>query len=141
MDTLHILLVEDNEGDILITTESLHEATFPYELTVVTDGWEALQFVKKAGRYAHCKEPDVILLDINLPKLNGHEVLAQIKQDSLHKHIPTIMLSTSSSEKDMALAQNNQALSFITKPLQLKTLVNLLKTHASTNLFFTQPIN
>lgn len=138
---LHILLVEDNEGDIFITTELLREIQIPYKLSVVTDGWEALQFVKKSGDYAGSHEPDLILLDINLPKLNGHEVLAQMNQNPHYKNIPVIMLSTSSSEKDKTLAQTNNAFGFMTKPFHVEPFINLLKTNTCIQHFFTEQIN
>lgn len=117
MNPFRILLVEDNEGDILLTTEALEEGKIPSTLSVVRDGKQAIDFLNKTGKYADNKYPDLILLDINLPKKNGHEVLQYIKSTSALKHIPVIMLTTSSSEKDIEQSYNNFANCYIVKPV------------------------
>ncbi len=114
---INILLVEDNEGDILLTTEALQESRLPNIPFVVKDGWEALQFLEKKGEFKNAATPDLVLLDINLPKLNGHEVLREIRASHALKHLPVVMLSTSSSEKDRQLSQQNQASGYMTKPV------------------------
>ncbi|MFW2375568.1 MAG: response regulator, partial [Cellulophaga baltica] len=96
MKSITILLVEDNEGDVLLTTEALESCKITNTLKVVNDGEEALDFVFKKGPFATEKTPDLILLDVNLPKKNGHEVLQILKADSTYKHIPVVMLTTSS---------------------------------------------
>lgn len=117
MHTIDILLIEDNEGDILLTTEALKEGKFSDSIHVVKDGWEALKFLQKKEEFRNCSTPDLILLDINLPKLNGHEVLKRIKTEDKLKHIPVIMLSTSSSGEDVTGSYKNQADCYITKPI------------------------
>ncbi|MBW3468652.1 response regulator [Arthrospiribacter ruber] len=116
---IHILLVEDNEGDILLTKEALDERNIKNQLSVARDGEEALDFIYQRGKFEHVKEPDLVLLDINLPKLNGHEVLQTIKSDKKYRHIPVLMLTTSSSSKDIFASYDKHANSFITKPLEV----------------------
>lgn len=117
MKSILILLVEDNEGDVLLTAEALASCKITNQLKVVNDGQEALAFLYKKGDYSHETTPDLILLDVNLPKKNGHEVLHQIKSDSKFKHIPIIMLTTSSSILDVKKAYSNYANCYITKPV------------------------
>lgn len=117
MEPIHILLVEDNEGDIFLTTEALQESKIINRLSIVRDGWEAMQFLEKRGVYAQEKTPDLILLDVNLPKMNGHEVLMAVKSNESIKHIPIIMLTTSSSEKDIYQSYKNFVNCYITKPI------------------------
>ena len=124
MKTIHILLVEDNEGDILLTTEALQEGKIFNKISVVRDGKQAMDFLKKRNEYADVELPNLILLDINLPKQNGHEILRLIKADLDIKHIPIIMLTTSSSEKDILMAYKNFANCFIIKPVEVKDLIN-----------------
>jgi len=119
MKAIHILLVEDNEGDIMLTREALEEAKIHIILSVVKDGKEAMDFVSKQGKYTDVVLPDLLLLDVNLPKKNGHEVLQFIKGNKFLKHIPVIMLTTSSSEKDINFSYNNFANCYITKPVEV----------------------
>ncbi len=116
MKRIHILLVEDNEGDILLTTEALEEGKIINKVSVVKDGKLAIDFLNNKEPYADVEIPSLILLDINLPKKNGHEVLKYIKGSEKFRHIPIIMLTTSSSEKDIHEAYNHYANCFITKP-------------------------
>tara|TARA_R110002051_G_scaffold65839_1_gene119481 strand:- start:25183 stop:25608 length:426 start_codon:yes stop_codon:yes gene_type:complete len=118
MKSIVILLVEDNEGDILLTTEALASCKIANTLRVVNDGQEAIDFVYKKGNYRNEISPDLILLDVNLPKKNGHEVLHKIKTDSNFKHIPIIMLTTSSSSLDVKKAYSNYVNCYITKPVE-----------------------
>jgi CheY-like chemotaxis protein len=126
MNPLHILLVEDNEGDILLTSEALHEGKLSNTLTILKDGWEAVQFMEGKGIYKHQKLPDLILLDVNLPKLNGHEVLKAIKSNEQIKHIPVIMLTTSSSQKDVLDSYRNYANCYITKPARVNDFLEVV---------------
>jgi len=128
MDNVHILLVEDNEGDILLTREALEEAKMLTTLSVVKDGKEAIDFVSRKGKHTEASLPDLILLDVNLPKKNGHEVLQYIKQDEGLKQIPVIILTTSSSEKDINLAYKNYANCFITKPVDVNDFLSVITT-------------
>lgn len=115
MTPVNILLVEDNEGDILLTTEALEESKILNKLTVIKDGKAAIDFFQ--GLNSPAAYPDIVLLDINLPKVNGHEVLSFIKTSEALKSIPVIVLTTSSSERDVLLAYSNHANSYITKPI------------------------
>ncbi len=117
MRPIHILLVEDNEGDVFMTIEALEERKIVNKISVVNDGKEAVDFLEKNGEYSNIEYPDLILLDINLPKKNGHEVLSYIKNSDTLKHIPVIMLTTSSSEMDIQMSYQNHANCFITKPV------------------------
>ena len=128
MAPIHILLVEDNEGDILLTREALDEAKILTKLTVVRDGKEAMDFLTGQGKYPDAKMPDMVLLDVNLPKKNGHEVLQFIKWDENLKHIPVVILTTSSSPKDINLSYNNYANCFITKPVDVNEFMSVIAT-------------
>ncbi len=124
MDSIIILLVEDNEGDVLLTTQALGNCKVANTLKVVTDGEEALDFVYKNGSFANEATPDLILLDVNLPKKNGHEVLHKIKNDDMYKHIPVVMLTTSSSVVDVKKAYSNYANCYITKPVEPQDFID-----------------
>ena len=113
---MHILLVEDNEWDIRLTQEAFRESAIASEISVARNGQEALDFVFRTGRFGVITEPDLILLDINLPLINGDEVLRIIKADDRVKHIPVVMLTTSSSQEDIRKAYQNHANAYITKP-------------------------
>lgn len=126
MKAIHLLLVEDNEGDILLTTEAFEEAKIHIELSIVRDGQEAIDFVSKQGKYSDAALPDIILLDINLPKKNGHEVLEYIKGNENLKHIPIIMLTTSSSQKEINASYNKFVNCFITKPVDASEFLTVI---------------
>lgn len=128
MKEIHILLIEDNEGDIVLTLEALKEAKISNKVDVVKDGEAAMQFLKKKGPYSESVTPDIILLDINLPKIDGMEVLANIKNDDLLKAIPVVMLTTSDAEKDILDAYNNYANCYITKPVGYKNFMEVVLT-------------
>ena len=126
MKPIHILLVEDNEGDILLTVEAFAEGKVTNDISVVKDGKEAIDFLNQVGHYSTKKLPDLILLDINLPKQNGHEVLQIIKTTEKLKSIPVIMLTTSSSEMDILKAYKNYANCYITKPIDVLDFMNVI---------------
>ncbi len=126
MKGIHILLVEDNEGDILLTTEALKEGKVSNKVSVVRDGEEALDFLDKKGKYATEEVPDLILLDVNLPRKNGHEVLHYVKTNESIKHIPVIMLTTSSSDVDVKKSYTNHANCYITKPVESESFLNVV---------------
>ena len=128
MQEIHVLLVEDNEGDILLTTEALEEARIHVKLSIVKDGKEAMDFLAKKGRHTDVDMPDLLLLDVNLPKRNGHEVLTYIKGDAVLRHIPVIMLTTSSSESDINQSYNNYANCYITKPVEVRDFLSVVTT-------------
>jgi len=128
MKEIHILLVDDNEGDILLTREALEEAKIVNRISVAYDGMEAIRFLKKAPPFTDRDTPDLILLDINLPKMDGKEVLSIIKNDPELKRIPVIMLTTSSSEKDILTSYDNHANCYITKPVDLERFMEVVRT-------------
>ena len=128
MKNIHILLVEDNEGDILLTTEALEEKKIVNKISVARDGQGALDFVLKQGKLKDAQTPDLILLDVNLPKKNGHEVLQVIKTTESIQQIPVIMLTTSSSEKDINLSYKHHANCYITKPVEVGAFLEAITT-------------
>lgn len=125
MKSIHILLVEDNEGDIFLTTEALEESKIINEISVIKDGQEALDFIFKSR---HRDLPDLILLDVNLPKKNGHEVLKELKNHPVFKKIPVIMLTTSSSRRDIDQSYENHANCFITKPVEVSDFLEAVNS-------------
>jgi CheY-like chemotaxis protein len=128
MKPVNILLVEDNEGDILLTTEALEAGKIINSINVLRDGKQALDFLKGLTKETVNDWPDLILLDINLPKKNGHEVLQYIKSSEIIRHIPVIMLTTSSAEKDINQSYHNFANCYITKPVELNEFMNAIAT-------------
>lgn len=124
--TIHILLVEDNEGDILLIREAFEEAKIIIDMSVVTNGQAALDFLNKQDVYSEVETPDLVLLDVNLPILNGHEVLQHAKMDDNLKSIPIIMLTTSSSPKDIDSAYANHVNSYITKPVDVNDFLKVV---------------
>ena len=126
MKPIHILLVEDNEGDVFLVKEAFEEGKIINKISVTRDGKEAMDFLDKKGKYENIQLPDLILLDINLPKKNGHEVLEYIKEKDELKQIPVIMLTTSSSEKDILLSNKNHANCFITKPVDVDHFLKVI---------------
>lgn len=131
MNPINILLVEDNEGDILLTQDALLEGMITKEVQVVKDGWEAIQYLDKNGIYSLASTPDLILLDINLPKLNGFEVLKKIRSTLATKDIPVVMLSTSCSENDIKKCSKSHANCYISKPVDAddyKKVIGLIKS-------------
>ena len=127
MKSIHILLVEDNEGDILLTTEFLEDEKIVNTISIVRDGKQAIDFLNRAGKYHTVELPDLILLDINLPRKNGHEVLQYIKSAAHLKHMPVIILTTSSAEKDINQSNYNLADGYITKPLEVGDFLSALE--------------
>lgn len=117
MNNAHLLLVEDNEGDILLIREALENRQFIDEITILKNGSEALDFLLKKGTYSEAERPNLILLDINLPKLSGHELLVKIKDHIDLKRIPVVILTTSSSERDIQESYQNHANCYIQKPV------------------------
>ncbi|HXB09663.1 MAG TPA: response regulator [Puia sp.] len=126
MQQIHILLVDDNEGDILLTREALDDARIINKISIASDGVEALRFLRRQDRSGDM--PDLILLDINLPRMNGTELLGIIKADPYLKRIPVIMLTTSSAEKDILASYENYANCYITKPVDLDRFMDVVRT-------------
>ncbi len=125
---IDILLVEDNPGDVRLTQEALKEAKVKNELHVVNDGVEAMTFLRKEGKYKNAATPDMILLDLNLPKKSGHEVLNEIKTDESLKKIPVVILTVSKDEEDIIKSYNLYANCFITKPVNLHQFLGVVKS-------------
>jgi CheY-like chemotaxis protein len=124
MKSINILLVEDNEGDILLTTEAFEESKIVNKVTVIRNGEEAINFFKGLNKKEH--HPDLVLLDINLPKISGHEVLTYLKNDDTFKSIPVIMLTTSSSEQDIELSYKHYVNCYITKPIDVSDFMKAI---------------
>lgn len=125
---VEILLVEDNPADVRLTQEALTEEKLHNNMSVVNDGVEALDFLRKKGKYANAVRPDLILLDLNLPKKDGREVLKEIKEDDNLKAIPVVVLTVSKAEEDVLKSYNLHANCYITKPLDLNQFSRVVKT-------------
>jgi|SRR5579872_1449917 len=119
---LPILVVDDNEDDVLLLQESLRDLPMVNLLHAVHDGEEALQFLRREGKYADARRPGLVLLDINMPRKNGFEVLAEMKSDPLLRVIPVIILTTSNRDADVTTAYSGGACSFVTKPVNFDRL-------------------
>jgi two-component system, chemotaxis family, response regulator Rcp1 len=132
---VEILLVEDNEADIRLTRESIKEAKIHNNLYVTRDGEEAIEFLYKKGNYKEAVTPDLILLDLNLPKKDGREVLKEIKNDKTLSHIPVVILTTSEAEKDIIKSYKLHANCYVTKPMGIDQFVEVIK--AIENFWFT----
>ena len=125
---IEILLVEDNPGDVRLTKEALKEGRFANLINVAVDGFEAMAFLRREGKYANASRPDLILLDLNLPKKNGREVLAEIKADSNLKRIPVVVLTSSQAEKDIVATYNLHANCYITKPVDFEQFICVVRS-------------
>ena len=123
-----ILLVEDNAGDVRLTREALHEGKVANQLIVASDGVEALAVLHRTGSQAAAPRPDLILLDLNLPRKDGRDVLAEIKQDPDLRRIPVVVLTTSKAEEDILRTYNLHANCYITKPVDFEKFVSVVKT-------------
>jgi CheY-like chemotaxis protein len=125
---IEILLVEDNPADVRLTQEALREGKVRNNLHVARDGVEAVEFLKRRGKYAGAPRPDLVLLDLNLPKKDGREVLAEVKDDAELKTIPIVVLTTSSAELDILRSYSLHANCYITKPVDLEQFVQVVKS-------------
>ncbi len=128
LNAVEILLVEDNPGDVRLTIEALKEAKVQNKLSVVSDGVEALAFLRNEGKYEQSPRPDLILLDLNLPRKDGREVLAEIKSDPDLKVIPVVVLTTSNADKDLFQAYESHANCYITKPVDFQQFLIVIKS-------------
>ena len=130
-----ILLVEDNPGDVRLTKEALKDAKVLNEIFVARDGVEAMEFLHRKGKFEGVPLPDIILLDLNLPRKDGREVLAEVKEDPILKHIPVVVLTTSKADEDIIRTYNLHANAFITKPVDLKRFSEII--HVLNEFWFT----
>jgi chemotaxis family two-component system response regulator Rcp1 len=128
VESIDILLVEDNPGDVRLTREALKDAKVLNEVYVAQDGVEAMQFLHREGKFSNAPTPDMILLDLNLPRKDGREVLAEIKQDSKLKRIPVVVLTTSKADEDIIRTYNLHANAYITKPVDLNRFIEIIHT-------------
>lgn len=120
----HILLIEDNEGDVILIEEAFEECSKEFNLTIARDGGEAMDYLFKRDDFNDDEKPDLILLDINLPRYNGHEILKKLKQDKALKRIPVIMLTTSTRDKDIEMAYEAHCNAFISKSLEMDDFIS-----------------
>lgn len=127
-EDIQILLVEDNPGDVRLTVEALRGAKVTNELHVVGDGEEAIEFLRRRGRHADAPRPDIVLLDLNLPRLDGREVLADIKSDPNLATIPIIVLTSSSADEDILRSYELHANCFISKPVDFTGFISAVRS-------------
>jgi two-component system, chemotaxis family, response regulator Rcp1 len=125
---LHVLLVEDSPGDVRLMQETIREAGTSVQLHVAIDGVEAMAFLRREGAHTHAQRPDLILLDLNLPKMDGREVLTRIKTADSLRMIPTVILTTSDSEVDILKSYQLQANCYLCKPVQFDAFENLVRS-------------
>jgi chemotaxis family two-component system response regulator Rcp1 len=125
---IDILMVEDNPGDVRLTVEALKEGKVRNNLHTVEDGVEALAFLRRQGRYKEAPRPDLVLLDLNLPKMSGQEVLAEMKEDADLRRIPVVILTVSKAEQDILKSYNLHANCYITKPVDLDQFLTVVKS-------------
>lgn len=125
---VEILLIEDNPGDIRLTVEAFKESKIPNILNITEDGIEAIKYLKKKGKFKDKPFPDIIILDLNLPKKDGREVLAEIKEDKIIKHIPVVVFTTSQAEADIFKCYELHANCYISKPLNMIQFVKIVKS-------------
>jgi len=125
---IEVLLIEDSPGDVRLTQEAFREANMAVHLNIATDGVEAMAFLKREGEHALAPRPDIILLDLNLPRMDGRQVLARIKEDESLKTIPTVILTTSDAEADILKSYQLQANCYLSKPVQLEEFESLVRS-------------
>ena len=125
---VEILLVEDNPGDVRLTREALREGKVRNNLSVAADGVEAIAYLRKEGEYADAVRPDLILLDLNLPRKDGREVLKEIKADPALRHIPVVVLTSSQAEEDIVRAYDLHANCYVTKPVDLDQFIRVVES-------------
>lgn len=129
-EPIEILLVDDNDDDIVLLEESLNESKFLNLLHVVRDGEEAMQYLRREGQYQNARLPGLVLLDINMPRMNGFEVLTAMKSDPRLKTIPVVMLTTSTRDEDIARSYTGGACSFVSKPVDFDKLKDVIRQFA-----------
>ena len=126
--SVEILLVEDNPGDVRLTEEAFKDGKIRNNLSVVGDGIEALAFLRREGRYRNSPHPDLILLDLNMPRKDGRDVLEEIKQDPALKRVPVVILTTSTAEQDILKTYDLHANCYISKPVDLEQFMTIVKS-------------
>lgn len=136
--TIEILLVEDNPGDARLTLEAFKEGKVINNVSIARDGVEALAFLRREAPYTNARQPDLILLDLNLPRKDGREVLAEIKGDERLRQIPVVVLTTSTAEEDIARAYSSHANCYISKPVDLKQFLRVVNSIESFWLNFVK---
>jgi CheY-like chemotaxis protein len=124
---IEVLLVEDDPGDVLMTREAFAEHKVANQLSVVSDGVSAMEFLRKSGEHAGAPTPDLILLDLNLPRMDGREVLAAVKQDDVLRHIPVVVLTTSEAEEDVLRSYSLHANAYVTKPVDFERFIEVVR--------------
>ncbi|HKH04666.1 MAG TPA: response regulator [Acidimicrobiales bacterium] len=124
---IEVLLVEDDEGDVLMTREALAEGKVINRLNVVNDGVEVLEYLRRNGKYAEASRPDLILLDLNLPKKDGRQVLEEVKADDSLRRIPVIVLTTSAADEDVLRSYDLHANAYVTKPVDFDRFVEVIR--------------
>jgi CheY-like chemotaxis protein len=124
---IRVLLVEDNPGDVVLMQEALEESEIPNQLYIAKDGYEAMEFLYQRGAYVNKPRPDLVLLDLNLPKIDGRELLAVIKKDPDLKKIPIIIITTSQSEEDILMCYTLYANCYVNKPMGLAQFFEMVK--------------
>lgn len=133
---MDVLLVEDNPADVRLTQEALREGCVPVHLNVAKDGIEAVDFLHQRGRFADAPRPELILLDLNLPRRNGREVLSEIKAHPDLRRIPIVIMTTSSADQDIEAAYSLNANCYMTKPMELEDYMKMI--HSIEDFWFTQ---
>jgi CheY-like chemotaxis protein len=125
---VEVLLVEDSEGDVRLTREALKEAKVHNNLSVVKDGVEAMAFLRREGKYSAAPRPDLVLLDLNMPRKDGRAVLAEVKADPELRRIPVVILTTSKAEEDILRSYDLHANSYVTKPVDFEQFMNVVRS-------------
>lgn len=124
---IEILLVEDDPGDVAIAREALEESRITNNLHVVHDGEQAMAFLRRSGAYADAPRPDLVLLDLNLPRMDGREVLAQVKDDLELRRIPVVVLTTSEAEEDVVRSYDLHANAYVSKPVDFEAFIGVVR--------------
>ncbi|GAA1969810.1 response regulator [Isoptericola halotolerans] len=124
---IEVLLVEDDPGDVLMTREAFAEHKVANRLSVVSDGVSAMEFLRREGDHAEAPRPDLVLLDLNLPRMDGREVLALVKEDPVLKHIPVVVLTTSEAEEDVLRSYALHANAYVTKPVDFERFIDVVQ--------------
>jgi CheY-like chemotaxis protein len=125
---VEVLLIEDNPGDVRLTQEALKEAKVHNNLSVVNDGLDAMSFLRREGRFAQAPRPDLVLLDLNMPRKDGREVLAEVKADPDLRRIPVVVLTTSKAEEDILRSYDLHANSYVTKPVDFEQFMKVVRS-------------